>query len=90
MGEQLHILNQFYAGCSPALNSEGEDCALALRQIFLRKLIGRMARQAGIAHPLYILMTFQVLRHFERIRAMAFQAQMQGFQPLQQQPGVKW
>ncbi|MNN91210.1 hypothetical protein D3C81_2092880 [compost metagenome] len=55
----------------------------------MSQLIGFMAREASIAYPFNLVMSFKELRYFQRILAMALYAEMKRFKPLKQKPCVK-
>ncbi|MOA02939.1 hypothetical protein D3C78_1224160 [compost metagenome] len=89
MREQLHVFDQFATGFDAALDLKSQDSALTFRQILLSQLIGFMAREASIAYPFNLVMSFKELRYFQRILAMALYAEMKRFKPLKQKPCVK-
>ena len=84
--EQLDIVHQFDALGAAAPDAEYDHTARAVRQVFLREFMRRIAGKSGVAHPRDLRMMLQELRHLPRIGAVALHAQRKRFDSLQEEP----
>ena len=89
IGENLCGVDET-AGCFPAaLEFEGEDGTGALREIFLSQFIIRRARKGRIVYFRNFRMVFQKIGYFLGVGNVAFNAQGQGFEALDEQPCIE-
>ena len=80
------------AGLAPALrrlDAEGEQARGAPLHVVLGQRVVFVVGQAGVADPGHLGVFLQVLRHLQGVVADAVHAQRQGFDALQDLPGVE-
>jgi hypothetical protein len=71
---QLEVIHNLASRRASTLNTERKYTPKSPWQIFLRKLMGRMALESWIAHPAHILIRFEPLCQFQRIERMPLAA----------------
>src|SRR5713226_6566839 len=76
--EQFDVANELFASLQSALDTKTENSSIAMRVIFGRDLVLRMARQARITDPTDSRMTFQELGDVQGILAVTLHTQRQG------------
>ena len=89
VAEELEAVDEFLASRNPALNAETEDRPGAFGQVFLHGGMVRAAGQAGVADPCYFGMGVQELGRFLCVLHVAFHAQAERFQSLQEEERIE-
>ena len=89
MAEQLQIFDEFH-GCNlPPPDTEAHQRTLSFGKVLVYQAVGRRRFQAGVADPGDAVVPFQVAGHGHSVFRVALHSQVQGFQPLQEHPGVE-
>ena len=87
--EEFDVPDQLLARFQSTLDAEANNGTVAMCMVFRRRFMLRVAREAGIAHPIDGGMAFQELCDAQGVLAMALHTQGQRLQPLQEEEGVE-
>lgn len=88
-GEQLEPVDEFLCFFCAAFDFKGEDGACAVGVVFLVEFVVESFRQGRMVYAFHLRMVLEVFYDFERVFHMAFYAQRERFQSLQQQESVE-
>ena len=87
--EELERVNKLLAGVVAATNAKGDDGTGTIREIFFCERVVLAAGQARIVDPFDAGMFFQHFGDGEGVFRMALHAQVEGFNPLQNEKRVE-
>src|SRR3569623_1861245 len=86
--EELERVDQFLPCIVATLDSKRKERRLASGKILLCAGIVPARLKAGVVDPLHAGMLLKMLRHCEGILGMAFHAEMESFETLQEEEGA--
>ena len=89
MAGQLDAVDKLDARFPAAFDTEAEDGALTIGQIFLGQCVISMRFEPGVVHPVDLRLLLEPLRQRQRILRVPCHAQVQRLDPLQEQEGIE-